>query len=431
MSLLRATSIRAVRALRFFATENHGTTLPKSHPMLGKVAPFKYVSPQSSAASQQTHAPKTSWPWGKIALGGVASLMFGASFAQSDHSAVENKGAETPSAVAVVPSDVPMRERMTRMVRDTQAAITQAISEIDGTPFREDEWQRPGGGGGWSRVLQDGNVFEKAGVNVSVVYGTMAPAAVREMNSRGKNLDASGPLPFFAVGISLVIHPHNPMVPTVHCNYRYFETMDKEGKPVSWWFGGGADLTPSYLFEEDAVHFHRVHKEACDRADPTFYTRFKKWCDKYFVIEHRKESRGVGGIFFDDLDEKDPDTLFAFVKDCADAFLKAYIPIVLARKDLPFTPEQKIWQQVRRGRYVEFNLVYDRGTKFGLQSHGRIESILMSLPLTARWMYDHHPEPGSPEDKLLQVLKNPRDWVSVDDNNSTANATTESSQKSE
>lgn len=178
-----------------------------------------------------------------------------------------------------------------------------------------------------------------------------------------------------------------------------------------WWFGGGADLTPAYLFDEDAAHFHRLHKEACDKHDPAFYPRFKKWCDEYFFIRHRGETRGVGGIFFDDLNDRDPDLLFAFAKDASAAFVPAYVPLVEKRKDMPFSEEQKRWQQLRRGRYVEFNLVYDRGTTFGLKTGGRIESILMTLPLTARWEYDHHPEPGSEEARLLEVLKSPREWV--------------------
>ncbi len=299
-----------------------------------------------------------------------------------------------------------MRARMQTLIRTTQDDICNALAAVDGTPFREDTWEREGGGGGWSRVLQDGNVFEKAGVNVSVVHGTLSPEAAKSMGG-GRDVED---LRFFAAGVSLVIHPKNPMAPTAHANYRYFERGAPEA-PGAWWFGGGADLTPSYLFDEDAVHFHRIHKEACDRNDPAYYPRFKRWCDEYFRVAHRGETRGVGGIFFDDLNGPDPEPLFRFVSDCAAAFVPAYVPLVERRKDLPFTDAQKRWQQLRRGRYVEFNLVYDRGTTFGLRTGGRIESILMSLPLTARWEYDHHPEPGSEEARLLGVLRTPREWL--------------------
>ena len=217
-------------------------------------------------------------------------------------------------------------------------------------------------------------------------------------------------LRFFAAGISLVFHPRSPMAPTVHANYRYFERGDGQ-QPGAWWFGGGAELTPSYLFEEDARHFHQVHREACDKHDPALYPRFKQWCDEYFFIKHRGESRGLGGIFFDNLNDRDQDACFAFVSDCARSFLPAYMPIIERRAALPATEAQRDWQQLRRGRYVEFNLVYDRGTLFGLRTNGRIESILMSLPLTARWEYMHAPEPGSEEARLLEVLQTPRDWA--------------------
>jgi len=215
---------------------------------------------------------------------------------------------------------------------------------------------------------------------------------------------------FFATGISTVLHPHNPMAPTAHANYRYFE-IGAPGQVESWWFGGGADLTPSYLFEGDAVHFHRVHKEVCDQFDTEFYPRFKRWCDDYFRIPHRGESRGVGGIFFDHLDDRPADQLLAFCAACAEAFVAAYLPLVDAHKDDAFTEANRCWQQLRRGRYVEFNLLYDRGTSFGLRTGGRVESILMSLPLVARWEYSHLVVPGSPEAKLVEVLHNPREWV--------------------
>ncbi|MFW5967158.1 MAG: oxygen-dependent coproporphyrinogen oxidase [Persicimonas sp.] len=300
-----------------------------------------------------------------------------------------------------------IRTEMTDLVFGVQDDITTALGELDGNGFREDEWERPGGGGGRTRVLQGGDVFEKAGVGVSVVEGKLSPEAAKEMGGGAHIEDLS----FWATGVSLVIHPDNPMAPTVHANYRYFERGDGS-EPGSWWFGGGCDLTPAYLFEEDCEHFHRVHKEVCDRHDADFYPRFKEWCDEYFYVEHREEARGVGGIFFDDLHEPGTtEELFSFVSDCAHAFLPAYLPIIERRKDEPFEERHRRWQRIRRGRYVEFNLVYDRGTKFGLRTKGRIESILMSLPLEARWEYEHHPEPGSDEARMLEVLEEPRDWV--------------------
>ena len=303
-----------------------------------------------------------------------------------------------------------MRLRMERFVKEKQAEIVQALEQIDGNHFRIDRWERKEGGEGVSCVLQDGGVFEKAGV--SVVYGKLPPAALQKMRADHKGLDdITQALPFFAAGLSLVVHPHNPSCPTVHLNYRYFEVENEDGTPRAWWFGGGSDLTPTYLFDEDAIQFHAELKRACDKHDRDYYPNFKKWCDRYFHIKHRGESRGVGGIFFDDLEDKDPEELFSFVRDCADAFLPAYIPIVQRRKDMPFTEEEKRFQAVRRGRYVEFNLVYDRGTAFGLATPGaRIESILMSLPLNASWIYQHVPS-GPREQKIMGVLQNPKDWV--------------------
>lgn len=335
----------------------------------------------------------------------------------------------------------PMRLRMEKLVKEHQQKIVEELSRIDGKSFQTDVWTRPNGGGGISCVLQDGNVFEKAGVNVSTVYGELPRAAIEKMRVDHKSLmstDAES-LNFFAAGLSLVLHPHNPMAPTVHLNYRYFETSDPND-PVNgekhWWFGGGTDLTPSYLFPEDVKHFHQTIKDVCDKHDPTYYPKFKAWCDKYFYIPHRREARGVGGIFFDDLDEnflrssssssQNPqEALFAFVSDALASFLPAYVPIVERRKDMPFTPEQKHWQQLRRGRYVEFNLMYDRGTSFGLRTpNSRIESILMSLPRTASWVYmdpvsgtrtdpaeEDEPEEMTPEKEMLDVLKHPRQWV--------------------
>ena len=301
-----------------------------------------------------------------------------------------------------------MKDRMVKLVRETQDRICKVLREVDGVDYREDEWLREEGGGGCSRVFSNGNVFEKAGVNVSVVMGKLSPDAAKSMGG-GTELGEKC-LDFFAVGLSLVLHPKNPMAPTVHANYRYFERGNKL-QSGTWWFGGGADLTPSYLFEEDAIHFHQVHKEVCGRHEIADYAKFKQWCDDYFYIRHRDERRGIGGIFFDDLKQGSKDACFNFVEDCAESFLTAYIPILEKRMNQSFTPENKIWQEIRRGRYVEFNLVYDRGTSFGLNTNGRIESILMSLPETARWEYCHEPVSGSPEERMVEALKHPREWV--------------------
>ncbi|KAH7667112.1 coproporphyrinogen III oxidase protein [Dioscorea alata] len=314
-------------------------------------------------------------------------------------------------------SPLSVRARFEKMIRETQDEVCAAIEVADGGgSFKEDVWSRPGGGGGISRVLQDGAVWEKAGVNVSVVYGVMPPEAYRAAKGDvGGNSGAkAGPVPFFAAGISSVLHPKNPFAPTLHFNYRYFETdapKDAPGAPRQWWFGGGTDLTPAYIFEEDVKHFHTVQKQACDKFDPSFYPRFKKWCDDYFFIKHRGERRGLGGIFFDDLNDYDQEMLLGFSTECSKSVIRAYMPIIERRKDTPFTEEHKAWQQLRRGRYVEFNLVYDRGTTFGLKTGGRIESILVSLPLTARWEYDHKPEEGSEEWKLLDACINPKEWI--------------------
>ncbi len=301
-----------------------------------------------------------------------------------------------------------MRDKMIDMVHRIQDEICQSLSAIDKTTCREDIWERPEGGGGRSRVFSGGTVFEKAGVNVSVVHGTLEPEAAQSMGG-GQTLEGSD-LDFFATGLSLVLHPHNPMAPTVHANYRYFErgTGERDG---SWWFGGGADLTPSYLFEEDVRHFHSTLRDACDRHDVADYPHYKQWCDSYFHIPHRNEARGVGGIFFDDLRTNTKEDCFEFVKDCAESFLQSYLPILDRRKDMAYNDQQKQWQNLRRGRYVEFNLVYDRGTTFGLKTNGRIESILMSLPLLARWEYCHEVESGSEEERMQNVLKQPLDWI--------------------
>ncbi|NTX11386.1 oxygen-dependent coproporphyrinogen oxidase [Myxococcus sp. CA051A] len=290
-----------------------------------------------------------------------------------------------------------LKERMAAFTQSLQDDICGALERLDGTGrFREDAWTRPGGGGGRSRVLEDGAVLEKAGVNTSVVFGELEDQFAKKLQGEGRS--------FWAGGISLVLHPRNPHVPTVHANYRFIHQGGKA------WFGGGADLTPYYLYEEDAAHFHRVHKAACDAHDLAYYPRFKAACDQYFHLRHREETRGVGGIFFENMGG-DLERELDFVRDCGRAFLDAYLPIAERRKDTPFSEAQRFWQEVRRGRYVEFNLVYDRGTVFGLETRGRTESILMSLPPQTRWRYDHHPEPGSWEARLVDVLKQPRDWA--------------------
>jgi coproporphyrinogen III oxidase len=282
--------------------------------------------------------------------------------------------------------------------RDLQDRIVAALEELDGPGrFREDVWEREGGGGGRSRVLVDGGVLEKAGVNVSDVHGQFSEEFASHLPGEGRD--------FTACGISLVLHPQSPMIPTVHANFRFLTKGDTS------WFGGGADLTPYYPFREDVVHFHKVWKRICtDHKAVVDYQRLKKWCDEYFFLPHRGEPRGVGGIFFDYL-QGDLDRLFAFVRDAGDAFLDAYLPIARKRKDEPYTEEQRFFQEFRRGRYVEFNLLYDRGTLFGLKTAGRTESILMSLPPRVRWLYDHRPAPGSREAELYEVYLKPRDWA--------------------
>ncbi|XP_061883792.1 oxygen-dependent coproporphyrinogen-III oxidase, mitochondrial [Entelurus aequoreus] len=305
-----------------------------------------------------------------------------------------------------------MCTRMEMLIMETQADFCKALQEVDGGTFQVDRWERKEGGGGISCVMQDGEVFEKAGVNVSVVFGHLTEEAARQMRSRGKVLKGKdGKLPFCAMGVSSVIHPKNPHIPTVHFNYRYFEIEEEDGSK-QWWFGGGTDLTPIYLDEDDAFHFHNTLKQACDKHHPHFYPDFKKWCDRYFYIRHRGETRGIGGIFFDDLDAPNQEAAFSFVKSCAGTVVPCFLPIVHKHLSQPFSEQEKAWQQVRRGRYVEFNLVYDRGVKFGLATPGsRIESILMSLPLTARWEYMHEPDSGTPEANMLEVLRNPKEWV--------------------
>ena len=300
-----------------------------------------------------------------------------------------------------------MKHKFYQYIQDLQNTITAGLEAIDGeAKFEEDIWVRPEGGGGRTRVIQNGNVFEKGGVNISGVHGKLPDSMQKYFGVE----DAD----FFACGLSLVIHPKSPMVPTVHANWRYFEMYDQDGNIVDQWFGGGQDLTPYYLFEEDASHFHQVCKTACDKHNPEFYPKYKARCDEYFHNTHRNEARGIGGLFFDyckATEEMSMENWYDFVTEVGDSFLEAYLPIVEKRKDLPYTKAQRDWQEIRRGRYVEFNLVHDKGTLFGLKTNGRIESILMSLPPHVQWVYDHNPEDGSDEAKLLDVLKNPKNWV--------------------
>ena len=286
-----------------------------------------------------------------------------------------------------------------------QDAISNALETEDGEAcFQEDNWEREEGGGGRTRVLTNGKVFEQAGINFSKVHGSSLPpsATAHRPELAGRS--------FQAMGVSLVIHPHNPYVPTSHANIRFF-IAEKEGEDPVWWFGGGFDLTPYYPFDEDAIHWHQTAKAACDPFGQDVYDKYKKWCDEYFYLKHRKETRGVGGIFFDDLNEWGFDKSFEFLKSIGDHFIKAYQPIVNRRKNIDFGDRERDFQLYRRGRYVEFNLVFDRGTLFGLQSGGRTESILMSLPPLVKWRYNWSPEPGSAEAKLYEVLK-PIDWLS-------------------
>lgn len=300
-----------------------------------------------------------------------------------------------------------MKDRFYHYLQQLQDNITAALETVDGrAAFQQDFWQRPEGGGGRTRVIQQGTVFEKGGVNISKVHGPLPQSLQAYFGVE----DAD----FFACGLSLVLHPKSPMVPTVHANWRYFEMYDQDGAIVAQWFGGGQDLTPYYLFNEDATHFHSVCKKACDAHNPEWYATYKKQCDAYFWNAHRNEARGIGGLFFDRCQPTNTVSLeewYHFVTTVGDSFLEAYLPIVLKRKDLPYTPQHREWQEIRRGRYVEFNLIHDKGTLFGLHTNGRIESILMSLPPHVQWQYNHHPQKGSEEEKLIQVLQTPRTWV--------------------
>lgn len=318
------------------------------------------------------------------------------------------------------------RTRVSQLMQKIQDEICTGLQAVDGvSQFKEDSWNRTEGGGGRSRVLTQGGVFEQAGVNFSEVWGHELPPSILKQRP-----EAAGHQ-FYATGTSMVLHPHNPYAPTVHLNYRYFEAG-----PV-WWFGGGADLTPYYPFAEDAAHFHRTFKHACDQHHPEYYPVFKQWCDEYFYLKHRNETRGIGGIFFDYQDGLDPfyrgphpdkaaalysnqlspqrprtwEDLFAFVSECGRSFLPAYVPIVEKRHKTEYGDRERQFQLYRRGRYVEFNLVYDRGTIFGLQTNGRTESILMSLPPLVRWEYGYQPEPNTPEAELYEVFLKPNDWA--------------------
>lgn len=301
-----------------------------------------------------------------------------------------------------------IKTQWTSLIHQLQDDICAALEQCDGKArFIEDRWERAEGGGGKTRVISHGNVFEKGGVNTSVVFGQVTDTMRSQLKINGDK--------WFACGMSIVIHPLNPFVPTVHCNYRMFELYDAADNVIDRWFGGGTDLTPYYLFEEDAVHFHGTYKKVCDAFDEKFYPSFKEECDQYFVNRHRNnERRGIGGIFYDHQrpdDTKDVQFWIRFAKACGYAFIDSYIPVVNKRKTLAYSPENKYWQEIRRGRYTEFNLVHDRGTIFGLKTNGRTESILMSLPPTVRFDYNHQPVAGSPEAALLDACLHPRNWV--------------------
>ena len=301
---------------------------------------------------------------------------------------------------------MPEKEEIRDWLKGLQQDICRQLEETDGKgKFITDVWDRPGGGGGISRIITNGNIIEKGGVNFSAVFGRAPEAVMKSLN-----IPAGDQHPdFFATGVSIVMHPFNPMVPIIHMNVRYFELSNG-----TWWFGGGIDLTPHYITETDAKYFHGMLKAVCDQHDPSYYTNFKKWADDYFFIRHRNETRGVGGIFFDYLKEDRGVTKkshFEFIKSVGTAFTSIYTPFMKKNHLLPFGDKEKKWQALRRGRYVEFNLVWDRGTKFGLETDGRTESILMSLPPQAQWAYDHRPEEGSAEAKTISLLKKGIDWA--------------------
>ena len=334
----------------------------------------------------------------------------------------------SPVDASVSPSLPPVdsRQRVKQFVQELQDSICQGLEALDGkAQFREDLWERPEGGEGRTRVIQDGGVFEQGGVNFSEVWGETLPPSILTQRP-----EAAGHS-FYATGTSMVLHPRNPYVPTVHLNYRYFEAG-----PI-WWFGGGVDLTPYYPFVQDVIHFHQTLKKTCDAHHPEYYPAFKHWCDEYFYLKHRQEARGVGGLFFDYQDQsgklycghqadgvaarysqqvgpvaRNWEDLFAFVQSCGHSFLPAYIPIAEQRQEMVYGDRERDFQLYRRGRYVEFNLVYDRGTIFGLQTNGRSESILMSMPPLVRWQYAYQPEPGTPEAGLTEIFLKPQDWIS-------------------
>jgi coproporphyrinogen III oxidase len=334
----------------------------------------------------------------------------------------------TASSQVFPPKD--SRQQVSQFMRQLQDRICEGLEHLDGVgQFREDSWEREEGGGGRSRVIRDGDVFEQGGVNFSEVWGKDLPPSIVVQRPEAAGHE------FYATGTSMVLHPRNPYIPTVHLNYRYFEAG-----PV-WWFGGGIDLTPYYPFVEDVIHFHRTLKQTCDAHHPHYYQAFKLWCDEYFYLKHRNETRGVGGLFFDYQDTQGKlypvsypgsqsdtiasrfsesvgavpgrtwESLFAFVNDCGNAFLPAYVPIAERRRSMEYGDRERNFQLYRRGRYVEFNLVYDRGTIFGLQTNGRTESILMSLPPLVRWEYAYQPEPNSPEAELYTTFLKPQNWL--------------------
>lgn len=296
--------------------------------------------------------------------------------------------------------------RVKEFLLELQELIVERLEQVDGKPFQRDEWQRPQGGGGLTRLIEDGNVLERGGVNFSHVLGDKLPpsASAHRPELAGRRWEA--------MGVSLVMHPRNPYAPTTHMNVRFF-VAEKEGEAPVWWFGGGMDLTPYYGFEEDAVHFHSMCRNALTPFGDAYYPKYKQWCDEYFFLKHRNEPRGVGGIFFDDLNTGDFEHCFNLTESVGDHFLPAYIPLLERRANRPYGEHERDFQAYRRGRYVEFNLVWDRGTLFGLQSGGRTESILMSLPPIVKWRYDWQPEAGSEEARLYSDFLRPRDWLQV------------------
>ena len=300
-----------------------------------------------------------------------------------------------------------MKEKFYTYIKNLQNKITDALKEIDQLgKFKEDIWKRKKGGGGKSRILENGKIFEKAGVNISAVKGKLPENIKNYLKVNETN--------FSACGLSLVIHPLNPMIPTTHANWRYFELYNNKSEIIDQWFGGGQDLTPYYLFKEDAIHFHKICKYSCDKFGKNLYNNYKKNCDNYFWNSHRNEARGIGGIFFDYLRNDNNHTIedwYNFITEVGNNFIKSYIPIVEKRKNTPYNKEHKNWQEIRRGRYVEFNLIHDKGTLFGLKTNGRIESILMSLPPKVQWLYNHKTKPKSEEERLINILKKPKKWM--------------------